>query len=122
MLWHKKTPPKSPEQTLLQEMKIDEELLISYYQQSDICSDDWIEEYIALSRKFQAYKYSGDNTEIKELLVLYVGYGKELETVGKLMKQDKAREAAQKLQDLEELAGTAEMELNRVYEKINQEK
>ena len=113
---------RSPEQSILQQMKEEENLFISLLQRSDICSEEWIEELILLSEKIQNYSYAGTNPEIIQLIQLYKEYGKELEAVGKTMQEKEYEQAKEKLLQIEEMAVIIESELNNLYEEHYQEK
>ena len=107
---------RNEEQTILREMKQDEEALIALYNRSDICSEEWIKEFIVLAQKMQKYHYTGTIEEIKELVFEYQGYGVSLEEIGLTLQEGNYEEGIELLTNLEETAERLEGELGKLYE------
>ena len=107
------------EQELLQEMKQDEANLISLYERSDICSEEWMEEFKEISLKFQNYSYLGSEEEIMSFLKEYKEYGKELYYLVVIIDEENYEESIEVLKALQIVAGENEKELNQLYEKYN---
>ena len=114
-------PEKNTEQQLLDEMKADEQALLDLYDRGDICSEEWIEEFLALTKKFQQYEYKGNAADIRAFLVEYKEYGEKLEEIAELMKKANFEESITKLGELEEYAEEMEGRLNELYQKYHQE-
>jgi len=114
-------PEKNIEQKLLDEMKMDEQLLFDLYDRSDICSEEWIEEFLGLAKKFQNYQYTGNAEDIRTFLIEYKEYGEKLEEIGELMSRSNFEESIEKLEELEEYAEEMEGRLNELYQKYHKE-
>jgi hypothetical protein len=112
---------KNIEQLLLDEMKADEQELLDLYDRGDICSEKWVEEFLALANKFQQYEYEGNAEDIRGFLVEYKEYGMKLEEIAELMKKANFEESIKKLGELEEYAEEMEGRLNELYQKYHQE-
>lgn len=111
----------SPEQQILQIMKEDEKVLLSYYERSDICSKEWIEDFYELANKFKTYEYTGSDEEIKALLKDYIEYGDSLLNILLVIEEENYTEGVLQLEELKEEAARNEGELNRLYETYHQE-
>lgn len=111
--------PRNLEQELLAEMKEDEAELLALYERSDICSEEWIEEYLRLAVKFQNYNYQGNASDIIEFLREYELYGEELEKIAELLSRDNFEESIIKLSELEDYAEEMEEGLSSLYEKYH---
>ena len=114
-------PEKNIEQLLLDDLKADEQALLDLYDRGDICSEKWIEEFLALTKKFQNYQYEGNAGNIRAFLVEYKEYGERLEEIAELMKKSNFEESVIKLGELEEYAEEMEGRLNELYQKYHQE-
>ena len=112
---------KNPVQELLDEMKADEEALLLLYERGDVCSEAWIEEFMVLAKKFQNYRYAGNEEDIQDFLKEYKIYGERLEEIGELLTRDHFDESIERLVALEDYAEEMEGKLNQLYEKYHQE-
>ncbi len=110
---------KSTEFLLFEEMKEDERYLYSLYERADICSEEWIEEFLDLARKFQSYNYDGTDSLIYEFLEEYAVYGKELENVGEFLKENDLETSLEKIGQLEVVAKDMEDRLNEFAKKYS---
>lgn len=107
------------EQEIVQIMKEDESYLIALFERGDICSEEWIKDFLLLIEKFQTYEYKGEEKDIQELILMYQEYAKELKEVAIYMQEGAYEESIEKLELVEETAIEVEGELNSLYEKYN---
>lgn len=109
---------QTPEQSILQRMKDDESYLFSLYDSPNICEKDWVKDYRKIGYTFTNYQheYTGNNQEIKDLLLDYVDYGKQIEEIAISIDKSNYEEGIEQLEELIETAKENEKELQRLYD------
>lgn len=107
----------SEEQSLLKIMKEDEQYLKDLYIAANICEKEWVIDYRNLGKKFQMYKYGGNDKEIIQLLEIYKEYGTKIEEIAVIINQTNYDKSIVELENLKDIAMISEQKLADLYAK-----